>query len=202
MTGGVVAAVTDTAGAAPAARAAPAAIDTTTVVRAQGGDRAALDRLLRALQAPLFAHVRGITGDDALAADVLQRALLQLSRGLPSLRDPRWARAWAYRIATREAVRSTRREQAWREALAGDDVLATHAAPTADEPPFDAALVARVPALVEALPPGARVVLRLHYLDGLTLPEVAEALERPIGTIKSRLAYGLSALRDKLAHVR
>lgn len=175
-----------------------AGLEAVTVARAQGGDRPALDRMLRALQAPLFAHVRGITGDDTLAADVLQRALLQVCRGLPSLRDPRWVRAWAYRIATREAVRATRREQAWRDALAGDDALATHTSPAADEPPFDAALVARVPALVDALPPGARVVLRLHYLDELTLPEVAEALERPIGTIKSRLAYGLAMLRERL----
>ena len=189
--------MTDARGAAPPGLAALA------VARAAGGDRAALDRLLRALQAPLFAHVRGITGDDALAADVLQRALLQLCRRLGTLRDPRWARAWAYRIATREAVRATRRERAWRDALADDDALALHAATPAepwadDERPFDDALVARVLALLDALPPGARVVVRLHYLDGLTLPEVAEALEIPVGTAKSRLAYGLGVLRERL----
>lgn len=173
-----------------------------TVARAQGGDRASLDRVLRALQEPLFRHVRAVTGDDSLAADVLQRVLLQVCRRLPALRDPRWLRAWAYRIATREAVRAARREKSWRDALAGDEALDAHEAVAPDDPPFDASLVARVSALVATLPPGAGAVLRLHYLDGLTLPEIAEALELPLGTVKSRLAYGLAALRRTLLEPR
>lgn len=51
---------------------------------------------------------------------------------------------------------------------------------------------------IEKLPPGSRIVLRLHYLDGLTLLEIAEALELPVGTVKSRLAYGLAKLRAML----
>lgn len=159
--------------------------------------------MLRALQAPLFAHVAGIVRDDALAADVLQRVLLQVARQLGALRDPRWLRAWAYRIATREAVRLSRRERAWRDSLVGDALgdhpdLAAATLALDEEPPFDPELVARLPALLDTLPPGARVVLRLHYLDGLTIPEVAEALEIPRGTAKSRLAYGLAALRMRL----
>ena len=174
-----------------------------TVARAQGGDRAAMDRVLRALQAPLLAHVRTVTRDDALAADVLQRVLLHVCRALPSLRDPRWVRAWAWRIATREAVRAGRRERAWRDALLGDEALDAHPTSTGDvEPAFDDALVARVPALVDALPPASAAVLRMHYLDGLTLPEIAEALEVPLGTAKSRLAYGLARLRERVGSAR
>ena len=45
------------------------------------------------------------------------------------------------------------------------------------------------------LPPGAQVVLRLHFLEEMRLAEIAEALEVPVGTVKSRLAYGLARLR-------
>ena len=49
-----------------------------------------------------------------------------------------------------------------------------------------------------ALPPAAELTLRLHYLDEMSLIEIAEALELPLGTVKSRLAYGLARLREQL----
>ncbi|MCE7883443.1 MAG: sigma-70 family RNA polymerase sigma factor, partial [Actinobacteria bacterium ATB1] len=57
-------------------------------------------------------------------------------------------------------------------------------------------LPARLPS--PGLPPGGQIVIRMHYLEGMTLPEIAGALSAPIGTIKSRLAYGLAALRRAL----
>ena len=168
------------------------------VVRAQSGDRDALDRLLAALQGPLFRHVLGILGDEDQAKDVLQDALWLVCRKLGWLRDPRWVRAWAYRIATREAVRRARRERRRIDALAPDDALDQVAEPEADPSP-DEDLVAALPALLDAVSPASAVVLRMHYLDGLTHAECAEALEIPEGTVKSRLGYGLAQLRRRLA---
>ena len=65
------------------------------VARAQSGDRAALEALLRDHQQPLYRHVRTITGDSDLAFDVLQSVLWVIARRLGTLRDPRWFRAWA-----------------------------------------------------------------------------------------------------------
>ncbi len=45
------------------------------------------------------------------------------------------------------------------------------------------------------LPPHAQIAIRMHYLQELSQQEIAEALEIPIGAVKSRIAYGLSALR-------
>lgn len=47
--------------------------------------------------------------------------------------------------------------------------------------------------------PASRAVLALHFKEGLTLPEVAAVLDIPIGTVKSRLAYGLATLRRHYA---
>ena len=46
--------------------------------------------------------------------------------------------------------------------------------------------------------PASRVVLLLHFQEGLSLPEIAAALELPLGTVKSRLGYGLFLLRKRL----
>src|SRR5688500_15028882 len=83
--------------------------DTALIARAQLGDLTALDRLLTSIQAPLFAHITTFVRDTDQAADILQDALLAISRKLPSLRDTRWFRAWAYRIATRLSIRAARR---------------------------------------------------------------------------------------------
>ncbi len=63
---------------------------------------------------------------------------------------------------------------------------------------FDAELIAAVPSRLDSLSPGSQVVLRMHYLDGLTHVEIAEALEVAVGTVKSRLSYGLAALRRNM----
>jgi RNA polymerase sigma-70 factor (ECF subfamily) len=167
------------------------------VARAQTGDRAALDALLGALQGPLYAHIRGIVRDPDAAKDALQDTLLLVARKLGTLREPQWVRAWVYRIATREAVRAARLSRRWMQELAGDAAIDAVPQPAAD-PPFEPELVARLPELVDSLPPASRAVLRLHYLEELTYPEIAEALEISIGTVKSRLAYGLAALRRSL----
>lgn len=173
--------------------ASDAAALTLVVALAQSGDRRALDRLLRDFQAPLYRHSCTIIGDPDLALDALQASLLLIARRLKSLRDPRWFRAWAYRITTREGLRVARRRGRDRQLF--DDGIAVetldHAAPEegAGGPP---------PQWTERLaelPPGAQVVLRLHFLEEMRLAEIAEALEVPLGTVKSRLAYGLARLR-------
>jgi hypothetical protein len=69
------------------------------ILRAQYGDRDALERLLESAQAPLGRYICGLVGSDA-AEDVLQNVLLQIFRRLPSLEDPVLFRAWAFRIAS------------------------------------------------------------------------------------------------------
>jgi len=149
------------------------------------------------LQDQLYEHIRAIVGDSDTAKDVLQESLWVIARKLPSLRDPRWMRAWAYRIATREAVHRTHSEKRWREALRGDDLNVLVA--EADEEQFDGELVAQILSRLDSLSPASQVVLRMHYLQGLTHVEIAEALEVAVGTVKSRLSYGLAALRREVS---
>jgi RNA polymerase sigma factor (sigma-70 family) len=64
-----------------------------------------------------------------------------------------------------------------------------------EAPAFDPELVAALEGALDGVPPASQLVLRMHYLDGLTHVEVAEALDLSVGTVKSRLGYGLAWLR-------
>jgi len=166
------------------------------VGRAQSGHSASLDALLRGVQDPLFRHIASLTADDAIAEDVLQTVLWTIARKIDQVRDPGLFRAWAYRVATRLALRSVRQERQWREALRGDAIAEL---PSGSEHDHSAADADEVRHLLTMVPGASGVVLRMYYLDQLSYLEIAEALDLPLGTVKSRIAYALSKLR---AHAR
>ena len=165
--------------------------------RAQLGDRAALEELLRSLELRLLDHVRTIVKDNDLADDVLQETLLRVCRRLRSLREPEWIRAWAFRIATREAVRAARAVRD-RPLEAVDDWTEVPVPDQAGHVVGDEDLLTELPAHLDALPRRCQLVLKMRYMQELSQQEIAEALEIPIGTVKSRIAYGLSLLRKTM----
>ena len=166
------------------------------VLRAQAGDRAALEALLTHAYALLRPFAALMLRDDAAVDDVLQDVLVRVYRSLGTLREPRAFAAWARRIAGREIFRALRRRRAYD---AAHDELPPDLAADADPPHPSEGLMERLPALLERVSPASRAVLALHYLDGLTLDETAAILELPMGTARSRLAYGLATLRRVLA---
>ena len=166
------------------------------VGRAQSGHAASLDALLRGVQEPLFRHIASLTADNAIAEDVLQSALWTIARKIDQVRDPHLFRAWAYRVATRLALRAVRQERQWRQALR-DDAMAE--LPSESENDRSAADGDEVRHLLTIVSGASGVVLRMYYLDQLSYLEIAEALDLPLGTVKSRIAYALSKLR---AHAR
>ena len=165
------------------------------VLYAQAGDRAALDALLQRVQEPLYRYVYHLVGSQALAEDVLQEVFLTIYRKLKWLREPELFRSWAFRIATREAFKQLKRERRWREASVEEDALADLPAPERNV--FPAAWLAQLPQLIAQLSPASRAVIMLHYLHELPLPEIAEVMGVALGTVKSRLAYGLNSLRKQ-----
>lgn len=161
--------------------------ETWLVLRAQAGSRPHLERLLADVQRPLYARLERLLGNATDAEDVLQDVLFTLCRRLGGLRDPRLFRPWAYRIASRAAWRFVRRRQRRDERelhLAGADAGSEEPIPPSE-----------VESLLGRATPSSRVVLALHYVEGLTLEEVARELDVSVGTVKSRLAYGLAKLR-------
>jgi RNA polymerase sigma-70 factor (ECF subfamily) len=148
--------------------------------------------LLRTTQATLLPYIRRMVGAQG-AGDVLQDTFLQICRNLRSLREPRFYRAWTYRISTRAAFAFLRRKHLWEDRnddrIEVDDLSVSH-----DE---DAAiLVVELHSFLDQVSPASRAVLDLHYLEDFTIQEVAAILQLNTGTVKSRLAYGLKTLRS------
>ncbi len=186
---------------ATAARSAARAAEQRLIDAAVGGDRAAMDTLLRAHYDRIFAVCRRITGSDADAADAAQEALMAVVRGLSKFDGRSSFATWIYRIATNASLDELRRRRR-RPALADTDDHqlggTDHDARLADP---DSArgidLVADRDHLEQALrqvPEEFRVPLVLRDVGDLDYAEIADTLGVPIGTVKSRIARGRAAL--------
>jgi len=162
-------------------------------LRAQAGDREAFEQLFRLAQEPLFRYIFSLVGARALAEDILQEVFILIYRKIRWLREPELFRPWAYRIATREAFKHLKRERRWSDKTEDESVLLDLPAPSGDE--LAPELIAQ---LVERLSPASRAVIVLHYLHEMPLAEIAEVTGVAIGTVKSRLAYGLDLMRRQL----
>jgi RNA polymerase sigma-70 factor, ECF subfamily len=159
------------------------------VLRAQSGDRDAFDALLRGIAPPLLRYVTRVLGDAAAAEDVVQDTLIAIVRKLTWLDDPALFRAWSYRIASRNAFRAIRKRRRTEPLEDADHAI--------EIPPADPWLRERLLASLDRMSPASRAVVTLHYLEELPLSEVAAVLDVSLGTVKSRLAYGLTQLRKE-----
>lgn len=167
------------------------------VLRAQSGDKEAFDKLLAAIEKPLYRYIFRLTGDAAFAEDVLQEVFVLIYRKIGWLENPRAFRSWAYRIASRETFKRLKKEKQWSEQIRDDEVLETIPAQAADSIEKDE-LLEKLSASIFKLSPASRAVLLLHYQNDLPLNEIAEILGVAVGTVKSRLAYGLEKLRREI----
>jgi RNA polymerase sigma-70 factor, ECF subfamily len=167
------------------------------LLRAQSGDREALDKLLQGIQMQLYGYLVSFVHDKHLAEDLLQDVFVIVIQKLRWLREPNAFPAWVYRIASRQAFRALKTKRRLASFHETDPPLdATEAEASEEKPPPE--ILDRIPELLEQLSPASRAVLSLHYLQEMTLQEVADVLEIPLGTTKARLAYGLRVLRTKL----
>ena len=164
------------------------------VLQAQSGNREALNELFKSVQDPLFRYIASLVRDQHLAEDILQEVFIRIYQKLRWLREPEAFRAWTYQIASREAFRYLNRERRWTDQVRDE---ATLTAVPANElnGEFSSEMIETLPQLVGNLSPASRAVVVLFYLHEMSLVETAAVLDIPVGTVKSRLAYGLESLR-------
>jgi len=162
--------------------------DSGLVALACSGDRVALETLLRRHHARLYAVCRRITGSDADAADALQNALISVVGGLARFDGRSRFATWTYRIAVNASFDEIRRRSR-RPDLSIDDLDVAAGDSTED-------VAGRLDAdgALRRLRPGFRAAVVLRDMCGLDYAEIAEILDLPPGTVRSRIARGRAAL--------
>jgi len=165
----------------------------------RGGDRAAVEELLRRYEHSIYRFGLRMCGNEDAARDVLQETLLAAFRHLPSFRGDAALSTWLYQIARSFCIKQ-RRGLHPTEPLA--DALAEHAAdaaPAADDELHARQIGAAIAAAISALPSDYREAIVLRDVEGLSAEEAAQIVGSEVAAFKSRLHRARVQLRNELA---
>ena len=175
------------------------ASDEALAAAANGGDRGALEVLLARHLDRVHAICRRVTGHPEDALDATQEALIAVTRGLHRYDGRSLFTTWLYRVATNAALDELRRRKRRPEPAELNEDRPLGGA-GAGSKPVESAVAARldVDAALARLSPEFRAAVVLRDLCDLDYAEIAEVLDVPIGTVRSRIARGRAAIADQL----
>ena len=171
--------------------------DALLVLEFQSGGKKALTLLVKRWHHKLYKQARWYTKDDAIAKDVVQDSWSIIMKRLHGLKDPNVFGSWAMTIVTRKAIDWTRAQKkelqhlkSFHESTASNTLDNNN---TADE-----TIHSHLNKHINALPMEQQMVLKLFYLNGYSLKDISGILQKPVGTIKSRLFKAREKLKEQL----
>lgn len=175
--------------------------DAELAVRSQRGDATAFAQLTRRWELPLFRFVRRMIGNDEDARDACQDALLKAYRNIHHLRDPGKFKAWLHHIAANRCRdhhrhRTARPVCSFEESRVGDDLREDRAAPDRDAERSNMAEILKE--VLQRLPDEQRTAILLREYQGFTSEEIGQMTGVPAATVRTRIFYGLKAMRRML----
>lgn len=161
------------------------------------GDLQAFNSLLRLWEQRLFNLIYAMVQDYDLSMDVLQRTTIKTYQSLHQLQDIEKFKPWIYRIAInfchselRKKNRTDSIEDVLPQILPHDEMVSKHLE--------KAELRNQLNILLQKLPEEQKIVVVMKELEGLKFIEIADTLQLPLNTVKSRLYYGLKAMRKMM----
>jgi RNA polymerase sigma-70 factor (ECF subfamily) len=180
--------------------------DQLLVERVQRGERAAFDVLVRKYQHRIVKLVSRYVHDGAEAQDIAQEAFLKAWRALPRFRGDSAFYTWLYRIAINTAknhlVADRRRPEDQQVDLQDPEEFGIAARLRDEDTPEGLLLTAEIERTVEqaiqALPDELRTAIVLRELEGLSYEEIAQAMDCPVGTVRSRIFRAREAISAKV----
>jgi RNA polymerase sigma-70 factor (ECF subfamily) len=190
--------------------------DAALVAALKAGSEEAFSLLIAQYSQSLYTLIARSLQDPADAADITQEVFIKVFRSIRSFNGESSLRTWMYRIALHEAsnqrrwwTRHKRQELTIDTPLGpaetddGDDALCLGATLTdGQNSPYDQVeqgeLKARVEDSLRKLPEAFRTVVVLREMEGFSYEEIAEIVQVPAGTVKSRLTRGRAALKEIL----
>lgn len=181
------------------------------VARTLTGDDDAFAALVRIHQATVYNIAYRMVGQRETAQDLAQETFLRAFKALDTFDLSRPFGPWLYRIATNLSINWVKRARLPMVSLDAphpaveDDAEPLAIPDTSAEPAarFDQAeMQTRLRKTILSLPPDYRVVIELRHFQEMSYEEMAEALNAPLGTVKTRLFRARRLLRDRLSEVR
>ena len=172
----------------------PDDVDGDVLERFVHGDQHAFESLFRQFESDVYRWILRIVRDGSAADDVLVEAFWRAYRARARFDPSRSFGAWMRRIATNAAldhVRAARRRTGWRTT---DDTIPAPPGP-------DRGLGDSIALAFRRLPPKLQVVATLALIEEQPYAEIAEALNVPVGTVKSRVSRAMETLRKELARL-
>ena len=178
--------------------------DEELVARSRGGDLDSFNQLVLRWERPIYALAYRVIGREEDARDVAQETFLRAFRALKGFKGQAKFSSWLYRITLnlcRDWIRRERRTPV-AQAPEGVDIIELAGEETPSETIEE--LVARhelgraVGKAMSALPEEQRTAIILKEYHGLTFQEIADLLDCPLSTVKTRLYQGLTVLRKQL----
>lgn len=174
--------------------------DQELVERMADGDEAALETLIYRYHAPVRGYLERMLRDRHKAEDFTQETFIRLIRQIKNDQPPKQLRAWIYRVAT-NLCRDHWRSAAYQaEKLSRTEWVERPDARSSVIEIFEKQETRKlVLKALAALSPMQQSIVILRFYQDLKLREIAEALEMPLGSVKSSLFYALRRLKQQLA---
>ena len=182
--------------------------DEALMLQLQAGDLHSFDILVKRWEKRLLNYCYRMVNDITLAEDLRQEVFLRIYRSAKTYRPTAQFSTWLYRIATNLCL-DTLAKQQHRKEISMDAYLESESEGFDDRliDPSDApeAIVvkkeveSRVRSALACLPEDLRVVVALRHYNGMKFHEIAEIVERPVSTVKSRMAAGMERLSKMLS---
>jgi RNA polymerase sigma-70 factor (ECF subfamily) len=185
-------------------------VDWQLVQRVQRGEKRAFDLLVAKYQRKLFRLLSRLIRDQAEIEDVAQEAFIKAYRALPNFRGESAFYTWLYRIAINTAKNylvaqgrraPTRTETEIEDAENFDDGDSLRTEDTPERMLLSKQVAEAVNRAIERLPEDLRTAIVLRELEGLSYEEIAESMNCPIGTVRSRIFRAREAVAEELRPV-
>lgn len=181
-------------------------LDQALVERAQKGDKRAFELLVAKYQRKLGRLLSRMVRDAAEVEDITQETFIKAYRALPGFRGESAFYTWLYRIGVNTAKNylvGRKRQATSSDVLAEDaenyeegDLLRDVATPDAELQTKQIAQA--VNSAVEALPDELRVAITLREIEGMSYEEIAQMMDCPIGTVRSRIFRAREAIAERI----
>lgn len=172
--------------------------DRALIERIARRDRVAFETFFGMHGSGVHRFVRDLVRDDGLAEELTSDVMVEVWRGAGKFGGRSRVRTWVFGIAHHKAIDALRRRRT--PAVPLDELLGV---PSDEESPEDAALRAadgrRLEAALASLSADHRAVLELTFVEGFSQKEIAEIVDCPVATVKTRAFYAKQRLRDALA---